>query len=177
MNKNILKKAKNIRLIAMDLDGVLTRGELIVLESGEEIKFWDIKDRMAYAILRRSGINIDLAWITGRASKQVAIRAKELKIKYFYQGIGDKLVPFEEILKDGKYKSEEVAYLGDDWLDLPVLKRAGLSVAPKDAVPEVLKVVDYISKYNGGYGVFREVVEIVLQARGEYDRVLKIFDK
>ncbi|OGS19941.1 MAG: hypothetical protein A3J83_01515 [Elusimicrobia bacterium RIFOXYA2_FULL_40_6] len=177
MKKEILNRAKKIKLIAMDLDGVLTKGEMIVLESGEEIKIWDIRDRLAYTLLKKSGLIIDLAWITGRASKQVAIRASELKIKYLYQGIPDKLVPFEEIVKTGNYKYSEIAFLGDDWLDIPLLKRAGLSICPKDAVPEVRKIARYISKYNGGYGVFREAVEIILRAQGAYRRVFGIYNK
>ncbi|MBU0951547.1 MAG: HAD hydrolase family protein [Elusimicrobia bacterium] len=177
MKKEILNRAKKIKLIAMDLDGVLTKGEMIVLESGEEVKIWDIRDRLAYTLLKKSGLDINLAWITGRASKQVEIRAAELKIKYFYQGIPDKLAPFEEIVKIGNYEYSQIAFLGDDWLDIPLLRRAGLSICPKDAVPEAKKAAHYISKYNGGYGVFREAVEIILRAQGAYNRVFGIYNK
>lgn len=177
MKKEILNRAKNIELIAMDLDGVLTRGEMLVLDSGEEIKVWDIKDRMAYTILKKSGLNIELAWISGRASKQIETRAKELKIKYFYQGVPDKLVSFEEIIKNGNYEYSQVAYLGDDWLDIPVLKRAGLAICPKDALPDVKRFAHYVSKYNGGYGVLRETIELILKAQGVFDKVFAIYNK
>ncbi|OGS25431.1 MAG: hypothetical protein A2297_00660 [Elusimicrobia bacterium RIFOXYB2_FULL_48_7] len=177
MNKAILDRAKKIKLIAMDLDGVLTKGEMIVLESGEEVKAWDIRDRLAFTLLKKSGLGIELAWITGRASKQVEMRAAELKIKYFYQGVPDKLVPYNEIMKTGSYEAAQVAFLGDDWLDIPILKRAGLAICPKDAAAEAKKHAHYISKYNGGYGVLREAVEIILKAQGAYTKVLGIYDK
>ena len=170
MDNKILKKAKKINLIGMDIDGVLTAGELIILNSNEEIKIWNIKDRFAYTMLQKCSIPIKLAWISGRNSKQVKIRAKELKIDYVFLGITNKLECFNKIVNDG-YKPEEIAYIGDDWLDIPILKRAGLSICPKDATEEVKKIVDYISKYDGGKGVFRETVEIILKAKNIYNRI------
>jgi len=176
IKKEIIERAKKIKVIATDIDGVLTRGELIVLESGEEIKIWDIKDRFAYTLIRRFAPDIKLAWITGRKSNQVEIRAKELKIEYLYQKCSDKIASFNEILKDG-FKNTEIAYIGDDWLDIPLLKRAGLSICPKNAPEEIKKFVHYVSKYEGGCGVFREIVEIILKARGIYEKAFSFYTK
>lgn len=175
--KRVLQRAKKVKLIAMDIDGVLTAGELIVLDSGEEIKIWNIKDRFAYTMLRRCSPDIKLAWITGRESRQVSIRAKELNITYLYQKVNNKLQAFENLVGESKFKLCEIAYIGDDWLDIPVLKRVGLSVCPKDAPREIKKFVHYISEYDGGKGVFREVVEIILKARDTWKKVFEMYNK
>ncbi|MDI6641661.1 MAG: HAD hydrolase family protein [Elusimicrobiota bacterium] len=174
--KRILQKAKKIKLIAMDIDGVLTRGELIILESGEEIKIWDIKDRFAYTILRRFLPEIKLAWITGRKSKQIQQRAEELKINFLYQKCLDKSIAFNEILQNG-FKPEEIAYIGDDWLDISLLKRVGLAICPKDAPKEVRNFADYVTERPGGTGVFREVVELILKAKNLYEETFKYYTK
>jgi len=176
ISESLINRAKKVKLIAMDLDGVLTRGELIVLESGEEVKIWDIKDRLAYTMIRKSGLGIKLAWITGRASKQVSARALELKIDYVYQQMAEKLTPYLEILQKSGLKPEQTAYLGDDWLDIPILKRAGLSVCPKDTLKEVKKHAHYISRFDGGRGVLRDAVELILKAQGAYKKVLAIYN-
>jgi 3-deoxy-D-manno-octulosonate 8-phosphate phosphatase (KDO 8-P phosphatase) len=176
-SKKILEKAKKIKVLLSDVDGVLTKGELILLDDGEEVKVWDIKDRLAYTLIRKSGLEIKLGWISGRGCKQLEDRAKELKLTYFYQNVKDKLVVYNEILKLSKCLPEEIAYIGDDWLDIPVLKRVGLSVCPKDAVEEVKKYVNFISSYNSGCGVFREVVELILKAQNKWDYVFSIYNK
>lgn len=175
LTKKILQKAREIKVIGMDVDGVLTAGELIILDSNEEVKIWNIKDRFAYTILRKSGLPIKLAWITGRESNQVKVRGEELKIDYVFQGCVDKQQYFNEIVKGG-YKPEEIAYIGDDWMDISILKRAGLAICPKNAPQEVKKAVDYISRYDGGKGVFREVVEIILKAQNAYEKTFNIYD-
>ncbi|MEW6041414.1 MAG: HAD hydrolase family protein [Elusimicrobiota bacterium] len=176
MNKAILERARKIKLIAMDIDGVLTKGELIILNSGEEVKIWDIRDRLAYTLIKKSGLDIKLAWITGRKSEEVSARAKELKIDYLYQKMAEKLTPYKDILKKSRLTPEQTAYIGDDWLDIPVLKRAGFSVCPQNTPREVSKYAHYITKVNGGYGVLREVVEIVLMAQGVFEKTLSIYD-
>ncbi|MBU2567844.1 MAG: HAD hydrolase family protein [Elusimicrobia bacterium] len=171
ISRGILARAKKIKIIVMDVDGVLTKGELIILDSGEEMKIWDIKDRLAYTIIRKSGLGIKLAWITGRESRQVTARAKELKIDYVYQGVADKLKPIEEIIKKGGYRYEDVCYIGDDWLDIPILKRAGLAVCPADAVPDVFRYAHHRTKVEGGKGVLREVAEIILKSQSAFNKV------
>lgn len=177
MKKNIIEKAKKIKLIAMDIDGVLTAGEFIVFNSGEEVKIWNIKDRFGFALLRNSGIDIKLAWITARESEQVAVRAKELKIEFLFQKCFEKSKALEEIANKTGFKKENMLFAGDDWLDIPAMSKAGLSVCPKDAHEEVIKIVDYVSKYEGGKGVFREIVEIILNSRNLYEKSLQNYKK
>ena len=170
--KQLLKIASKIKLIATDIDGVLTAGEIIVLESGEEIKIWNVKDRQGLHTLKQNMPNIKIAWITGRKSKQVEIRAKEQKIDYLVQECKDKVKSILDIANKLSIGLSEIAYIGDDIIDLSVLRKVGLSVCPKDAVIEAKKVSKYISQYDGGKGVFREVCEILLKANNKWDEII-----
>ena len=169
----IIKKAKKIKLIACDVDGVLTRGEIIILNNGEEVKIWNVKDGMGYNELWGVFPRIKTAWITGRESIQVKQRAESMRIDYLVQNCSGKKAAFDAILQEAGLKAEETAYIGDDIIDIPVLARAGFSVCPKDACEDVRKHADYISEFNGGEGVVREVIEIILKAKGEWKKVLE----
>jgi len=173
MRNKLLPKLKKIRLIAMDVDGVLTGGEIIIFDGGGEIKMWNVKDRLAFHLVQRSGADIKLAWITGRASKQVADRAAEIGIDEFYQGCMDKAVAMEEILRKLSLKPEQAVFIGDDLIDIPVLRMVGLGICPADAPEEVKKEADYVSGLDGGKGVLREIVEAVLKARGFWKAAVK----
>ena len=174
--KKILEKAKKIRLIALDVDGVLTAGEFIILNSGEEVKIWNIKDRYAYALLKKTGLDIKLAWITARESDQVKIRAEEQKIDFLYQKQINKAQAFEDIAKKTGLNYDNMVFIGDDWIDIPVLRRAGLSICPNDSPEEVKRNSDYTSKYPGGKGVFREVVEIIAKAQNAYKKIIDEYE-
>ena len=170
--KQLLNSASKIKLIATDIDGVLTAGEVIVLESGEEIKIWYVRDRQGLHTLKQNLPNIKTAWITGRKSKQVEIRAKEQKIDFLVQECKNKMKSILDIANKLSIGLSEIAYIGDDIIDLPVLRKVGLSVCPKDAVIEAKKVSKYISQYDGGKGVFREVCEIILKANNKWDEII-----
>ena len=174
MNKKITGKAVKIKLIAMDIDGVLTPGDIVIMESGEEIKTWNAKDRLGIFAARNAG-GIRFAWISGRKCRQVMDRAKELGIEAVYLGSLDKKTAFSDILKKFKLKSEEVAYIGDDLVDIPLLRKTGLSASPADAVNDVKNMVDYICLAKGGQGVLREVIELVLKSQGKWQRAIKKF--
>ena len=167
--ESLRKRARKIKLIAMDVDGVLTAGEIIVLDRGGEIKIWNVKDRMGFHLVRLSGAPIEIAWITGRKSRQVAEQAKEMKIEHLYQGCMKKAPVLASILKKTKLLPEEVVYIGDDLIDIPVFRMVGWSVCPSDACDEVKSAVNYISPIAGGKGIAREVIEIVLKSRGFWD--------
>lgn len=173
MKKEILDKAKKIKLIATDVDGVLTDGKIVILNSGEELKFWDVYDRFAFTLLRNYAPHIKIAWITGRTSPQVAARAKEVGVNYLYQKCMGKTAAVDEILKKENLSVNEIAFIGDDLVDLPVLIRCGISFCPKNAPREVRDAVDYITDAESGKGVFREVVEIIFKSKGLWKKVLE----
>ncbi|MFB0528186.1 MAG: KdsC family phosphatase [bacterium] len=169
MDGRIKAKAKNIEMIGMDIDGVLTPGDIVIMESGEEIKSWNVKDRLGFNLARRAG-NLRFAWISGRGCKQVEQRAEDLRIEAVRLKRMDKSEALEEILQEFKLKMENFAYIGDDLVDIPVLKKAGLSFCPKDAPEEVKQVVDYVTRTEGGRGVLREVVELILKLQGKWEK-------
>ncbi len=160
--KNKLEPAaRRIKLFLLDVDGVMTDGGIYLYRGGEAKKF-NVHDGLGISLLKRAGISVGI--ITGRVSEAVRKRAEELKLDPVYQGYGDKLPALEKILKD--YTAEELAYTGDDLLDIPVLKRVGLSFAPANARPEVQKIVDYCSTSSGGAGAIRDIADWLLKMRG-----------
>ncbi len=171
----LIRKAKKIKLLAMDVDGVLTGGEIIILNNGEEIKIWSVKDRMGFAMLRASGLPIRLAWITARESKQVKLRAQDLKIDYLYQKSSDKWQAVQEIARKMKISPSEIAYVGDDLVDLKPLQNVGLSVCPPESHDILLKSCDCITKAPSGKGVVREVIELLIRSQGAWPRIMKRF--
>ena len=160
-----------IKLVLLDVDGTLTDGGIYRGNNGEELKRFNVKD--GYAIVNAQKLGIEFGIITGRKSELVEIRAKELKIKYLYQGISEKTVILEEIMKKDGLSKEKIAYMGDDLNDLLIMKQVGLSGAPKDAVDEVIQVADFVSKRNGGSGAVREFIEHILKKDGKWEIFLK----
>lgn len=160
-----------IKLVLLDVDGTLTDGGIYRGNNGEELKRFNVKD--GYAIVNAQKLGIEFGIITGRKSELVEIRAKELKIKYLYQGISEKTVVLEEIIKKTGLTKGEIAYMGDDLNDLLIIKQVGLSGTPKDAVDEVIKVADFVSKRNGGSGAVREFIEHILKKDGKWEIFLK----
>lgn len=168
------ERLRRIRLLLLDVDGVLTDGSIIYDAQGIETKAFDVKDGHGLKLLQRSGVQVGI--ITGRQSEVVNIRARELGIEIVYQGAKDKLVPFEEILQNLQLAADEVAYMGDDLPDLPVLRRAGWAVAPADAVAEIKPYVHYVTSRPGGRGAVREVCDLLLQESGQWsDLTLRYF--
>jgi len=160
--QNISKdKASKIKLFIFDIDGVMTDGKIIYTDSGEEIKFFDVKDGHGIKIMQRAGI--EAAFITARNSKVVQVRAEDLGIEYVYQGNLDKLEAFDDLMAKTGLNPDEVAYIGDDIIDLPILKRVGVSFAVGDAVAEVKDIVDVVTEKNGGHGAVREAIEAILK--------------
>ncbi len=160
-----------IKLVLLDVDGTLTDGRIYRGNNGEELKRFNVKD--GYAIVNAQKLGIEFGIITGRKSELVEIRAKELKIKYLYQGISEKTVILEEIMKKDGLSKEEIAYMGDDLNDFLIMKQVGLSGTPKDAVDEVIQVADFVSKRNGGSGAVREFIEHILKKDGKWEIFLK----
>ena len=153
---------RRIRLLLLDVDGVMTDGGLYYSGRGEQLKKFDVKDGYGIVKLRRFGIPVGI--ITGRVSKIIERRAEELGITELHQNLHDKLSAYNRIKKRFGLHDTEVAYIGDDEPDLPILKRAGFSAAPADAVSRVLKVVHYTCKHRGGHGAVREVIDMIVDA-------------
>ena len=166
-------RARHLRLILLDVDGVLTDGTVSIHSAGGESKSFHIRDGSAIVWAAREDLEIGL--LSGRPSEATSRRAAELGIKLVFQAGPDKLRGYRDILTARNYEEDQVAYMGDDLLDLGVLGRVGLSAAPADAVPEVRARVHWVSAYPGGRGAVRELVELVLRAQGKWDRVVHTF--
>lgn len=166
MDNTINALAKNIRLLILDVDGVLTNGELFFFESGE-YKAFDSRDGLGIALLVKSGI--ELAIISGNRSESVERRLKKFGIKHVYQGVENKVVAYEKILADLQLSASSVAYMGDDLIDLPVMTRVALPTAVADADVFVKQHATWVSQYNGGRGAVRELCELILTAQGKLD--------
>ncbi|HET8576242.1 MAG TPA: HAD hydrolase family protein [Methylomirabilota bacterium] len=156
-------RAARIRLLVLDVDGVLTDGSLEYSAAGDETKRFFVQDGLALVAARRAGLAI--AVISGRASAAVTRRLSELGVSEVHQGVEDKLAALEALLGRLKIQAAEVAVMGDDLPDLPLMKRAGLSLAPADAAPEVRRAAGWVSRRRGGAGAVRDAVEMLLKAR------------
>jgi len=168
------KKAKEIRALVLDVDGVLSDGRITYDSAGRELKAFHVRDGAAIKWLQRFGIEV--AIITGRTSGPVRVRARELGITTVIQGALDKLPPFEKFLKRKKLPASAVAFMGDDLFDLPILRRVGLSACPADAVKEVRAAVDLVTRACSGRGAVRELAELLLQARGHWPKLMERYN-
>lgn len=160
------EKANKIKLLLLDVDGVLTDNRLIYGDDGQEYKAFYTRDGHAMVLIQKSGIEIGI--ITGRKSNLVAKRMQDLKVKHLYQGVPDKLPTFEALMAKTGVSLDQVAYMGDDILDLPILTRVGLAACPKDSDPEVIQRVDFVSQFEGGRGAVRELCEMIMKTQGHW---------
>lgn len=166
-NIEIIEKAKGIKFLILDVDGVLTDGKIIYNDKGVESKCFDVKDGHGIKLLTRAGIEIGI--ISGRESKAVEYRAKELGIYILYQRIFDKVKVYEKIMEEKGFADNQVCFIGDDVVDIPLLKRVGFSVAVVDGSEYAKEVVDYVTVKKGGNGAVREVCELILKAQDKWD--------
>lgn len=171
VDAEIALKARKVKLLILDVDGVMTDGRIIIDSQGKELKFFDVKDGHGIKLFIRAGF--DVVIITGRESNIVISRARELGIKDVYQGIHNKSDLLEHIIRGKGLNAEEVAYIGDDLTDIPVMRRVGFAVAVKDSVEEVKQFAHYITDKKGGRGAIREVVELILKSQEKWDDIIK----
>lgn len=162
-----------IRLVLLDVDGVLTDGTLMLHADGTESKRFHIQDGAGVVWAQRVGLQIGI--LSARTAAATAVRAAQLGITLVIQGATDKLAAYEQILLDQGLQDAEVAYMGDDLQDLPVLRRVAFSSAPADAAPEVRAAVQWVSARGGGGGAVRDLLEHLLRARGEWDAATAAF--
>ncbi len=165
-----LNKIKDVKLLLMDVDGVLTDGKIIYDSQGNETKVFDVKDGFAIVLFEKMGYKTGI--LTARGSRVVRIRAKDLAIHRVYLNASPKIDVFPKILKDFKLSAEAVCYIGDDLPDYQVMKAAGFSVAVNNAVPEIKAVADYVTQNAGGHGAVREVIHLILKSQGRWDQAV-----
>ncbi|MCW8925573.1 MAG: 3-deoxy-manno-octulosonate-8-phosphatase KdsC [Xanthomonadales bacterium] len=170
MDPALRERAANVRLLVLDVDGVLTDGKLYLDHAGNEMKAFHARDGLGIKVLQRFGIEVAL--ITGRVSEPVAQRAAQLDIKHVYQGHEHKLGAYLDLLERTGLDPEQTCFAGDDWIDLPVMLRAGLAVAVADAEPRVKQKAHWVTTQKGGRGAVREVCNLILAAQGKEQAVL-----
>lgn len=158
-------KAKSIRMLVLDVDGVLSDGRIYMGNQGEELKTFHTRDGFGMKALLNAGI--DIAIITGRESAIVTNRMKALGVNLVFQGAGEKQPVFEHLLKQQQLTPQQTAYMGDDVVDLPVMRMVGLSIAVADAHPLVQREADLTTRTQGGYGAVREICDLILQAQNQ----------
>lgn len=170
----IEERAKKVKLLILDVDGVLTDGRIIYDNFGDELKFFNVNDGLGVYLLRKVGIKTVI--ITAKKTKAVLKRARDMRVAAVYSD-HYKLKIYQKVLKKFKVKNEEVCFMGDDLLDLSIIKRAGLAVVPPNAMAEVRAISHYTTKKEGGKGAVRELAEIILKSQGLWERAISAYMK
>lgn len=173
IDKRIAARAAQVKLLLLDVDGVLTNGTLIFSSEGEESKGFNTQDGFGIRLLQDAGVETGV--ITARKSTAVTKRCENLQIRYIYQGDNNKLAAYNDIMSKSGLKPVEICYMGDDWLDLVLLNRVGFAVAPANAVTEVKEAAHYITCRCGGEGAVRELCDLVLKAKGLHSQLLQSY--
>lgn len=166
-----IEKIKQLKLLILDVDGVLTDGRLFFDQQGNEYKCFHARDGHGLKLLKQTGVEI--AVISGRSSATVALRMKNLGIEHVYQGHENKRMAFQEILQNLQLTPNQVAHVGDDLLDLPIMTQVGFAIAVQDANFAVKQYADWCTETLGGQGAVREVCDLIMQVQGSFDKVLQ----
>ncbi len=172
---SVERRASHIKLLLMDCDGVLTDGRLWLLEDGGEQKTFDTHDGLGLALFTRAGLKSGI--ITGRRAQAVERRAKELGVEFVRQGDDEKVAAYEDVLRLAAVDEDEVAFIGDDLTDIPLMRRSELAVAVADASEETRAVAHYVTRAIGGRGAVREVVELILKSQGRWNDLVEHYLK
>jgi len=169
--RSLQSRLRAVSLVLMDVDGVMTDGGILFIDGGSEGRIFDAKDGVGIWLLRRAGLLTGV--ISGRTSPAVRRRARELGMHEVHLKVEDKLEAYEEILRRRGLRDEDACYIGDDVVDLPVLRRAGLAVAPADAHPLARREADLVTRASGGRGAIREVADLILRGQRKMEEVLR----
>ncbi len=175
ITEEVMNRARKIKLLILDVDGVLTDGRIILDNEGNEFKSFHVRDGHGIKVLIRHGVNV--AIITGRHSRVVERRAHELGIKEVYQKCFNKRIAYDEIKKKYSLKDEEIAYIGDDIVDIPLLTKVGLPVVVSDAAEDAKRYASLITRERGGRGAVREVTDLILKAKGLWEGIINEYNK
>ena len=167
--QELQERLRAIKLVLIDNDGVLTDGRIVYGDYGDELKFFDVQDGFGMVLLYRAGLKTII--ISGKKSRINSRRAKELKVEKIYQNAFDKLSVFEKVLRKFRVAPNETLYIGDDLIDIPVMKRVGFAAAVANAVPEAKAVAHYVTERSGGRGAVREIVDLLLKTQGRWAEV------
>lgn len=173
LSEELTLRLKNIKLLILDVDGVMTDGGLTIGDDGQEYKTFHSHDGLGMKLLKATGVS--LAIITGRTSNVVKKRAESTGVAHFYQGAEDKLVAFHDLMKASSLEPEQCAFMGDDVVDLPPMLQCGLAIAVPDSPALLLEHVHYVTTKAGGRGAVREVCEMIMQAQGTFDGQMSQF--
>lgn len=166
MDAAVKERAAKVKLLVVDNDAVLTDGRIVFGDYGDELKFFDVQDGHGLVMMKRVGVPVVV--LSGRKSRVNDRRAKDVQVAKIYQNVKDKAKVYKQILKKFKVAQEEVCYVGDDLVDIPVLKRCGFAVAVNNAVPEVKEIAHYVTAKSGGRGAVREVCDLLLKAQDKW---------
>ncbi len=169
----IIERAKKVKLLVLDVDGVMTDGRIIYGNYGDELKNFDVNDGLGIYLLKKTGIKCVV--LTAKASRVVTKRAKELRIDKVYHNFHFKIEALKMIRKKFKVDDEAICFVGDDVIDIPVLKRAGLAICPPNAMEEVKQVSHMVTSRKGGRGAVREVSELIMKAQGTWEKATKVY--
>ncbi len=169
----VRERAARIRLLVLDVDGVLTDGRIIYTDAGEEIKCFHVRDGLGIRLLQQAGVEV--AVITGRQSPAVVHRLRNLHVQHLFQGVRDKVAVLRSLQQDVQVLPEATAVMGDDLVDLGMMRQAGLAVAVADAPLEVRQAAHWVTSLPGGQGAVRELAELLLQAHGCWPDILRRF--
>ncbi len=170
----LTEKARKIKILLLDVDGVLTDGRIIYDSSGRDMKFFDVHDGLGVYCLKKAGIKTIL--ITAKGSRAISPRARDMQVEGVYENISPKTAALEKILKKYKVNTEEICFVGDDLVDLCLMKRVGLPIAVFNAAPEIKQSASYITLRHGGRGAVREVSELILKAQGRWEEIVGVYD-
>jgi 3-deoxy-D-manno-octulosonate 8-phosphate phosphatase (KDO 8-P phosphatase) len=173
LSNELKERFKNVKLLVLDVDGVMTDGGLTIGDDGQEYKTFHSHDGLGMKLLKATGV--ESAIITGRTSNVVKKRAETTGVAHFYQGAEDKLVAFNDLVKISNLQASQCAFLGDDVVDLPPMLKCGLALAVPDSPALVLKHAHYVTKKTGGRGAVREICELIMQAQGTFDAQMAQF--
>jgi 3-deoxy-D-manno-octulosonate 8-phosphate phosphatase (KDO 8-P phosphatase) len=173
LNADLIARFKNIKLLVLDVDGVMTDGGLTIGDDGQEYKTFHAHDGLGMKLLKSAGV--ELAIITGRTSNVVTKRAESTGVAHFYQGAEDKLAAFNDLIQKNNLDAKQCAFMGDDVVDLPPMLKCGLAIAVPNSPELVLKHAHYVTQKSGGHGAVREICELLMHAQGTFDAVMAKF--
>lgn len=169
ISKKALQTLRGVKLLILDVDGVLTDGQLYYTAEGEVIRTFFVGDGLGIRLLIEAGVEV--AIISGRNAPLVESRCRDLKIKYLYQGALNKKTALQDLLTKLNVAAEQTAFMGDDIIDIPILKAVGFASAPKNAHPDIIKYLHWQSEYKGGEGAVRELTDLILKAQGQLEPI------